>query len=209
MGTKIYLSEVPQFQEVYGDTPMSFILKNTEGKGFEIAYKGQVGMFTDSEWFDLDEDESRELVIVDYWMSPVILDFAEDRSFREMSSKYFSGDLAGIYNCIETADINKDGKTDFLLGNIGSNTNWSISNNRILELFLSDFDRNGSLDPIVSNNYFGVHQPFLDKSTIQCQVPMIRRTFSSCDDYSSVSTTEQLFPAKEEKVYQTKQIKNL
>ena len=62
-------------------------------------------------------------------------------------------DLYGLWNCIESADIDGDGDLDFILGNQGKNTRLTASPAEPLTLYTGDYDNNGSPDPLVGMYY--------------------------------------------------------
>ncbi|MGO8056213.1 FG-GAP repeat protein, partial [Rhizobium leguminosarum] len=69
---------------------------------------------------------------------------------KNVSSQYFSKNYSGWWNKICVGDFNGDQKPDLMIGNIGLNTQFNVSEKEPLEMYYNDFDKNGSVDPIFS-----------------------------------------------------------
>jgi hypothetical protein len=56
----------------------------------------------------------------------------------------------GIWYSVASGDFNKDGSTDYIIGNIGANNRYTVSEKYPLTLYAIDLDGNGSVDPIIT-----------------------------------------------------------
>ena len=56
--------------------------------------------------------------------------------------------LKGLWNSITATDVDNDGKTDYILGNLGLNSFYKGFKERPFEVYANDFDGNGSFDAI-------------------------------------------------------------
>ena len=65
----------------YGLSPYSFILKNTGEGSFSIVKKIRLGMVTDSQWADLNNDNKLDLVVVGDYMPITVYSFKGDSTF--------------------------------------------------------------------------------------------------------------------------------
>ena len=97
---------------------------------------------------------------------------------------------------ITGADFDKDGDTDYLIGNLGVNNYYNISEQQPLRVYAKDFDLNESTDAILSCYFksedgdmreYPVH--FWDE--LNAQSPKFRNQFSSYKQYGG-STLEGL-----------------
>ena len=168
----------------FGVSPVSFIIKNVQGQRLEIVHRDRIGMVSDALWADLNDDGSEEIIIVGKWMPLTILTYDGDSTFTDFEMTNRIPNVSGLFECIEVADINGDSTLDFILGNLGLNTALSIDNQESIDLYLSDFDKNTFLDPIIFHDYFGQKIPFVDKVTLQSQMPSLKKSFPSFKKYS-------------------------
>ncbi|MDB5283373.1 MAG: hypothetical protein JWO06_2448 [Bacteroidota bacterium] len=135
----------------YPSIPGSYLLKNTGGKLIDVTESNapalkNVGMVTDAVWTDFNNDKQPDLMLVGEWM-PVKFFANNNGRFEDVTAKMnINQKTNGLWNCIVACDVDKDGKTDYLLGNLGLNTRFAASQNAPLELYAGDFDHNGSVD---------------------------------------------------------------
>jgi hypothetical protein len=188
----------------YPQSPQSFILIN-DGKGqFSDKTKdysseiSTLGMVSDAAWVDLDGDKNKELIIVGEWM-PLSVYALKNGKMINATAEFFDADLYGLWNSITIADLNKDGKPDFLFGNIGLNHQLKASPERPTELFYSDFDKNGSIDPILCTYIMNQSYPFVTRDELLKQVVPLKKKFT---DYATFAT------AKLENIFSKDEISN-
>jgi hypothetical protein len=146
-----------------------------------------LGMVTDAVWLK----DSKELVVVGEWMPVTILDF-QNLPLKEKKIK----NTAGWWNTIHAADIDNDGDQDLLLGNMGINTNLKASVEHPVNLYLKDFDNNGSLDPILTYYKDGEEYPYYGLDKLANQLVAVKKVFHTYENYAS-STFSEVFPIEE------------
>jgi hypothetical protein len=142
----------------YPETPRSYLLLN-DGKGnfsdvTEIWSKelSQIGMVTDADWADINNDGKPDLVVVGEWMSPAVyINSGRELVVANPELKNFSG----WWNTIEVTDFDKDGDLDFIAGNWGLNSQVRGNEKEPVEMMYKDFDNNGSIDPFLCFLYPG------------------------------------------------------
>jgi hypothetical protein len=188
---------------VTGSYPMpaeSHILRNEDGKFYditkEIASQLQyAGMITDALWTDYDNDGKTDLIVVGEFMAPALFRNTGSRLVRDTDSGFEN--YSGWWNSITGADFDKDGDTDYILGNLGQNNYFNITLEHPLRVYAKDFDDNGSMDPILSY-YLKSEQgemkeypaPFWDD--LYSQSPKFRKQFSSFRQYGNTTMQELL-----------------
>lgn len=182
--------------KVYGITPLSHIYVN-DGKGrfsdMSVSKMGGIdnaGMITAAVWADINADNKKDLVIAGEWMSPHIYTYKTDH-FEELKSNL--NDLSGMWRAVAVSDLNSDGKTDLVLGNIGENFYLNPAKERPSKIWINDFDKNGSVDKIITYTVNGKDAPVFLKHDMQEQIPSIKKQNLKQEDYANKSM-QQLFP---------------
>lgn len=193
----------------YGLSPYSFILKNRGGTGIDIAYKNRFGMVTAAQWVDYDSDQDLDLVMAGDWMPVTILenDGAGKLEFLPAEAKF--PELSGFWNTLALTDLNGDGQMDILAGNLGTNTLLTADEAHPVKLYLGDFDGNGGVDPIIFHYFFDRYVPLGSKDKLVSHLPGLKKSFVSYEDFSQVSSFEQLLPDAQEQLVETKEVNEL
>jgi len=176
----------------YPESPDSYLLVN-DGKGrftdqtdaMAPVLKGR-GMVTDAAWVDLNKDRKPDLVLVGEWM-PVTFLVNENGKLIDRSSSYLKEPSAGWWNCIAVSDIDKDGDDDLIVGNNGMNTQMKPSEKEPVTMIFGDFDKNGSIDPIISYFIQGESFPYPNRDELTDQIPSFKKRFTDYDSYSKAT----------------------
>ncbi|MCU0354665.1 MAG: VCBS repeat-containing protein [Cytophagales bacterium] len=152
----------------YGTIPESYLLQN-DGKGvFRDVTKivspelSKPGMVTDAVWADVDKDNDSDLIVVGDWM-PITVFENQNGKFAALPSPFIIENgqaengkrqtVNGLWQSVATADFDKDGDMDFVVGNLGTNTKLRKSGaNSVLKMYVKDIDRNESIEQIVAYN---------------------------------------------------------
>ena len=126
----------------------SWILFNEGGHySPEHRMNFNLGMVTDAVWADYDGDGWEDLVVSREWNSVLFLKNTngsklESQDLDEIESMH------GMWFSIGSGDFDQDGDPDFVLGNLGENHRFNISDQYPLRIYAFDLDKNGTLDPI-------------------------------------------------------------
>ena len=177
----------------YGKPGRSYLLHNENGKLVDRTPEilKEPGMVTDACWSDINKDSYPDLLLVGDWM-PVTF-FINNKG--KFDKKQTVSNSSGLWNCITKADVDKDGNTDFLLGNWGLNSRFKASPDKPMELFVNDFDNNGTSEAILS--YYwpdGKSHLFNSKMDITAQLPILKKKFLLYKDYAGKSINEVFDP---------------
>ncbi len=134
----------------YGARPSSFLLSNRgDGRFTDVTTDAapallDAGMITGSAWADVTGDPALDLVLVGEWLPVTVL---ENRGgvLVETTRALGLDETGGWWQSVLTGDFDGDGDTDIVAGNLGLN---SVLNAPI-DLYVDDFDSDGSSDPLI------------------------------------------------------------
>ncbi len=185
----------------YPTGPQSFLLENN-GKGqFSVVTTTlakslqTIGMVTDAQWFDLNEDGKQDLIVVGEFMSVKIL-MNVNGVFVDESQNSGLENTEGWYNTIEKGDFDNDGDEDFIVGNFGLNSQLKASLEEPVQLYSKDFDSNGSLDPILTSYNMGESYPIYSKDDLVGQLSALKNRYVNYSDYADQKITD-IFSSEE------------
>lgn len=109
-----------------------------------------LGMVCDAIWSDFDNDGHTDLIVAGEWMPVCFFRNTGKGLFENVSSQSGIADQPGWWNSITGADLDNDGDIDYVIGNQGNNSFFQPSPAYPVSLYSKDFDRNGSIDPVVT-----------------------------------------------------------
>ncbi len=181
----------------YPLTPESYLLVN-DGKGHftkaNIPFSA-IGMVTDAQWADLDNDGRKDLILCGEFM-PVMVYMNTVAGFVDKTNEYFDTPAKGFWFTLTVADVNADGKPDIIAGNLGLNSQLHFSDKEPGELYYADFDNNGSVDPFFNFYIQGTSYPFVSRDELNEQIYPMRKKFTSYKDYAN-ATMKDIFSKEE------------
>lgn len=179
----------------YPDKAESYILINNKGKFTKAKmkdfYDALPNMVTDSEVVDLNQDGLPDLVISGEWSYPK---FFINEGGKKLKEKVYSElkDLTGWWYSVTPGDFNKDGKTDFVFGNLGLNNKFHSTSAKPLSVYFDDFDDNGSQDIFFAKKYKNKLVPVRGKECSSEQMPVLNERFKTYDAFASAELAEVL-----------------
>ncbi len=181
---------------VYGVDPDHLFLENQGDGTFvdateRLAYDlKDAGMITGSVWVDIDGDSKEDLITVSEWDTPKIFKNS-GRRLSKLSSSLDS--LYGWWNAVEFADLDNDGDQDLILGNQGANLHYQPKEGQPMKMWVNDFDNNGAIEQIVTQNYDGGDYPIHQKKELTNQLVSLKKQNLKASDYAR-RTIDELFP---------------
>ena len=186
----------------YGLPGNGYLLSN-DGKGnFQDVTEKVIpeilnsGLITDAKWVDVNNDSKKDLLVVGEWM-PIRLFLKEGDNLVERTKEYGLDQTNGWYNCLETGDFDNDGLIDFVVGNHGLNSRFKASATEPVSLYVSDFDRNGMIEQVLTRFDNGIAYPFVLRQDLVAQIPSLKKKFLHYNEYkgktmADIFTTQQI-----------------
>jgi hypothetical protein len=161
-----------------------------------------IGMVCDAVWTDFDNDGWPDLVLAGEWM-PVTFLKNEKGVFRNISASSGVNDHKGWWNSIIAGDFDKDGRIDYIVGNLGMNSFYRADADHPARVYGGDFDNNGIYDMIPSvylPDQGGTMREFPAESRddLLRQINSMRKKFPDYKSYA-VATMDQVLTPEERK----------
>ena len=185
----------------YPEVEKSYLLIN-DGKGHfkdqiqDIAPQLQkIGMVTDAAWLDINGDSKQDLIVIGEWMPLTVMINSNGKLINKTKS-YFEKEYSGWWNRLVVTDMNGDGRSDLIIGNLGLNSQCKASDKEPAEMYYKDFDDNGSVDPILCFYIQGKSYPYVTRDEMLDQMSMMRTRFPDYKSYAD-ATLKDIFTEEE------------
>ena len=188
----------------YPEAPENFILKNRSTPGHILFEKDmqqtdtvlkKPGMVTDAVWMDLNKDGWQDLVVVGEFM-PVTIFENHAGILKDATKEYGLSETNGWWCRILAEDMDNDGDTDLVIGNLGLNTQFKASAAAPLSITYGDFYGNGTIDPILCYYNGSKSYPFYSKDEIADQVPSLQKKFLHYKDFADAGLKDMFSEAQ-------------
>ncbi|MDH4298701.1 MAG: VCBS repeat-containing protein, partial [Cyclobacteriaceae bacterium] len=190
-----------------GDYPMpaaSYILRNdTNASGCRFTDVTQemapgfltLGLVTSALWTDVDNDGWVDLMIVGEFMPITCYKNEDGKSFTPMGKESFRH-TSGWWNSLTAGDFDHDGDIDYIAGNLGLNSRYKGNEQEPLCIYASDYDKSGSVDPVITMYIEGEKQVAHSWDDMVKQMTPIRLRFRTYLPYAQ-ATFEKSFSRSE------------
>ena len=184
----------------YPTTPNSYLLRNDQGVFQDVTAQvapalQSIGMVRAMTWADLDGDKKAELIITGEWM-PIGVFSIQNGKFERATDQFGLNNTEGFWRSITAVDLDGDGDLDLVAGNLGENTRYKATPEAPLRLFAKDFDKNGSIDPIMTETDHGRDVPIALRDVMLKQLPILKKKFVHYAPYAKAGLAD-LFSEKE------------
>jgi hypothetical protein len=183
---------------LYPYAPKSALLVNRGGRFEDVTDTmahglREVGMVTSALWSDVDGDGWLDLLLTLEWGQVKYFHNDQGRGFSDWTEKSgFASAGTGWWNSIASADFNGDGRPDYVVGNLGLNTQYRADATRPALLFSGDFNGDGALQ-LVEAYYEGDKlYPWRTRKDLGAAIPGILKRYPRNDLYAKATLEEIL-----------------
>jgi hypothetical protein len=113
-------------------------------------------------------------------------------TLQEVTDRTGLTEMNGMWRSLIATDMDNDGDTDLVAGNLGLNCEYRVGPAEPMQLFAADIDGNGSIDPVMfyyikDNDGKKRSYPAASRGMLAGQVPGIKKRFLLNKDYAGAS----------------------
>ncbi len=174
----------------YPKPPQSALLANRGGKFTDVTDSlapelRAVGMVTAALWSDVDGDGWSDLLLTLEWGHVKYFHNNHGNGFDDWTVKAgFALAGTGWWTSITAADFNGDGQPDYVVGNVGLNTQYHADPTHPALLFSGDFKGDGSSQLIEAYYEGDKIYPWRSRRGLSAAIPAIMKRFPRNDAYA-------------------------
>ena len=178
---------------VPGKYPLSSktsLLKNDKGNYVDATEElapelMNIGIVNDLLFTDYDGDGDKDLAVVGEWFAITFFN-NQNGKFTRTSMNSLSN-TEGWWNTITEVDLDKDGKMDYLVGNLGDNNKFQPTKAKPLHIYSTNFDEDGKYDMVLSKYYKGNQVPVRGKECSTEQNPFVSEKIQTFKEFANAT----------------------
>jgi enediyne biosynthesis protein E4 len=173
----------------YPTPPRSALLRNVGGRFEDVTDTiapglREIGMVTSALWSDVDRDGWPDLLLTLQWGEVKYFRNEQGRRLTDQSAAAgFSAAGTGWWTALASADLNEDGRPDFVVGNVGLNTPYQPP----VLLYVGRFGSGNATQLIEAHVEGGTVYPRRTLQTLTAQIPNLHRRFTRNDSYAKAT----------------------
>jgi hypothetical protein len=190
----------------YPESPKSYLLQNRDGIFVDVTGDlatelTEAGMISSAVWAGFDQDGTLDLIMVGEWMQiTVFLQTNENgkRIFKREVLESESWKSDGWWNSISPLMFEEGKQPQYALGNVRGNSRYRASHDKPVEIHFADFDKNGSVDPVIFQYFGDTIYPLASRNQLVGQVPKWKNKFLVYRAFAYVGRDQFFEPAEKE-----------
>jgi len=174
---------------LYPQCSKSYLLRNDKGHFkdvTEVIASGlqNIGIVTSALWTDIDNDHKIDLIVTGEWI-PITVYKNDGIKLSNSTVHSGLGETNGLWQSLVAGDFDNDGDIDYIAGNWGLNSPNSCSKEKPMSISYQDFDKNGTIDPIMSYYEDGENYPVVSLDYMVEQLPFLKKKFLQYSEYAA------------------------
>ncbi|HEY0740889.1 MAG TPA: VCBS repeat-containing protein, partial [Chryseosolibacter sp.] len=185
----------------YGLPTNGYILNN-DGKGHFTNVTEKVapgltkaGLITTATWGDIDKDNDCDLIVSGEFM-PIKIFVNNAGIFTDATDQAGLSKTNGWWSEVIAEDVDGDGDLDLIAANHGLNSRFRAGVDKPLSMYVSDFDKNGTIEQITTAYYGETSYPLVLRHDLLAQIPSLKKKFLKYDSYKD-QTIDKVFTPEE------------
>ncbi len=156
-----------------------------------------VGLVCDALWTDFDNDGWTDLILAGEWM-PVTFFKNYHGKLKNVTTQSGISNETGWWNSITAGDFDNDGDIDYIVGNLGTNSFFQASKEYPVNMYVKDFDGNGTSDPVITvflKDQEGNKKEYtaFNRDDIIDQMPALKKRFLTYKEFGTADI-HNIFP---------------
>jgi len=182
----------------YPMPPRSALLANRGGKFEDVTDAiapglREVGMVTSALWSDVDGDGWPDLLLTLEWGQVKYFHNNRGKGFEDWTERSgFASAGTGWWTSIAAADFNGDGRMDYVVGNVGLNTQYHADPLHPALIFYGDFNGDGGAELIEAYYEGDILYPWRNVKQLGTVIPSVAKRYPSYDAYAKATLAEIL-----------------
>ncbi len=180
----------------YPLAPQSALLVNRGGKFEDVTDTlapglREVGMVTSALWSDVDGDGWLDLLLTLEWGTVKYFHNNQGKGFEDWSEQAgFAAAGTGWWTSLAAADFNGDGRPDYVVGNVGLNTQYHADATHPALLYSGDFKGDGS-SQLIEAYYEGEQvYPWRVRRDLGAVFPFLLKRFPLNENFARATLAE-------------------
>lgn len=168
----------------------SHLLRNDGGVFRDVTQDlapalADLGTITAAVWADADGNGTPDLVIAGEWLAPTLL-LNDGARLRDATEQAGLSALTGWWQSLAAADLDGDGDTDIVAGNMGLSHPVDPSSDTPFEVHVFDFDGDGELETVSAYYEAGTRYPW-SRTEAERALPSLANRFPTRDAFGQAS----------------------